>query len=539
MKNDIYRILSVLTVLVLISLACSLGSKKGTDEQTNDSSVNVTQENQEEEPEVDLPELGEERRSEEGGYAYRVIPDFKVESSIGITSMVAPDGSYEAGPLVMIIGGVKDEGSTTESVYKNMKASSTAITFSNERKIKIDGHPGIAVDFSGTLGGEQILGSMAIAVTELQQISILANAPKEQWENELAPLFEAVVKSIRLFEPAAEAVMTEPVMEVMPTEVAAAEPTPIAVDQPKAKMMRQWAKTAFASSEYTNEDWSANQATGAPNTSSCEDSKTAWASVSADGKEWLELYYVDFVIPTEVNIHISYAPNQVVLVELLGASGNVYEVYKKNPHNTDICPFILSIPVNTVNEEVGGVRITVDQSFHSSWNEIDAVELVGLIPDTPASASQPTLDADVDYRIFTFSQTPLSQVAAGKFHCEIVRGEEAMITLPDPETLVNVYDVEYQFIASTYKPNIFISIFLPKNYQQGQVYVTEYASAKPGEQMTATVAIDQDLYMAYDGWMYVTEKDGKFTGGILFLSVKPNETSPVVETRCIFNQISK
>jgi len=160
---------------------------------------------------------------------------------------------------------------------------------------------------------------------------------------------------------------------------------------PAGDEIRQWAKYAYASSSYSDPDWHATQATGAPDTlvDECEDLPTAWASEGSDTVEWLELVYETPVIPTEIDIIQTHSPNQVVKVELIDSAGLYQEVYTGVPaDHWGECPYTLSIPVN-VNFAAGGLKITIDQSvIGTSWNEIDAVELVGYPVD--GSASEPT-----------------------------------------------------------------------------------------------------------------------------------------------------
>jgi hypothetical protein len=145
-------------------------------------------------------------------------------------------------------------------------------------------------------------------------------------------------------------------------------------------LVRQWAISAVASSEYGTSDWSAMQTTGAPNTPECGDYVTAWAAASSDTEEWVELTYATFVHPTEVNIVQTYNPAQVVKVELIDNVSGYHVVYTGEPKAMGECPYVLSIPVESADYVVGGIRITIDQSVLQDWNEIDAVELVG----TPA-----------------------------------------------------------------------------------------------------------------------------------------------------------
>ena len=142
---------------------------------------------------------------------------------------------------------------------------------------------------------------------------------------------------------------------------------------------RQWAVSATASSEYGDTGWAAMQATGAPDTPECGDYTTAWASEGYDTVEWIELDYDTPVLPTEVNIYQTYNPNQVIQVALRDLEGDYQTVYLGTPQDeSDDCPFVLSIPIEGIDWQVDGVKITIDQTEFEDWNEIDAVELVGI-----------------------------------------------------------------------------------------------------------------------------------------------------------------
>lgn len=168
--------------------------------------------------------------------------------------------------------------------------------------------------------------------------------------------------------------------------------------EPASKeLIRQWASSANASSEYDNPDWSAQQATGAPDTLECGDKPTAWASYDQFTVEWIEVRYDTPVIPTEINIYESHTPTQVVRVEVLDMKDIYHEVYTAQPKMAADCPYILSIPVQGADYQAVGVKITIDQSqLDLPWAEIDAVELVGYSdvavaeqPPQPAGESEP------------------------------------------------------------------------------------------------------------------------------------------------------
>ena len=143
--------------------------------------------------------------------------------------------------------------------------------------------------------------------------------------------------------------------------------------------IRQWAESAEASSEFADPEWSAAQATGAPDTPRCGDYQTAWATAGSDTIESVELTYPVSVYVTGINIVQSYNPNQVIRVELVGAFGRSITVYEGRPNQIDqSCPYTFSIPLERTEGRFNKLRITVDQSVLGlGWNQIDSVELIG------------------------------------------------------------------------------------------------------------------------------------------------------------------
>jgi hypothetical protein len=144
-------------------------------------------------------------------------------------------------------------------------------------------------------------------------------------------------------------------------------------------VVSQWAIAADASSHWGSTDgWSAMQATGEPDTDECGDYETAWASSSSTGVDWLELFYATLVIPTQINIYETHSPGFIVEVEVIDEDDFYYTVWQGDPAPVDECPRIFSVAVTGIDFPVVGVRINLDQSDGGSWNEIDAVELVGI-----------------------------------------------------------------------------------------------------------------------------------------------------------------
>ena len=273
--------------------------------------------------------------------------------------MEAPDADPELGPAVMLIGAAAEESQTSEELYDESVGDLEAgIEVSEPREITVGGLPGLIADVSGDFEGQEMNGqAVFVAVSPTQHFTMFGVAPGERWDGELAPLFDAVLASISFFEATSE-------FEFEEEEV--------------GQEIRQWAASATASSEYGNPGWAAFQATGALDTFECGDYTTAWASSSSSTVEWIELTYDTPVCPTEVNIIQTYNPDQVLFVDLLDVDGEYHDIYLGEPGEMAECPYTLSIPVEDADYQAIAVKITIDQSVLGSWNEIDAVELVGV-----------------------------------------------------------------------------------------------------------------------------------------------------------------
>jgi hypothetical protein len=146
---------------------------------------------------------------------------------------------------------------------------------------------------------------------------------------------------------------------------------------PASGVCEQWAMRATASSEWSETDWSANQATGQPNVAGCADDARAWASLESNGVDWLELEYNESVRPTEIRVHETFAPSAIVKVEVKDGAGTYHTVYTASP-GSQSCPRVLTIPVTGISAMVKVVRVSLDQRTMDYWNEIDAVKLIGV-----------------------------------------------------------------------------------------------------------------------------------------------------------------
>jgi len=336
---------------------------------------------------MEMPEvpLGDVYSNNLGGYKFRQLPGYSLDEREVSVEMVAPQGNVEVGPAIFMFGEKTNKEMTLDELYDSQiqNFASEGLTFGDPRDVTIGGAPARSVDVSGTEGDVDMAGRIVVVLVAPQRMFLMAGiAPQDRWDDFVVD-FEALQNSIEFFEPGTAG-------------------TQLAETPSQGKEIRQWAKFAFASSEFTSSDWSAMQATGAPDTflDECADATTAWASFDPDTVEWIELQYETPVIPTEINIIQTHSPDQVVKVELVDMTGAFREVYSAVPRDLWLeCPYTLTIPLD-VGYEVAGLKITLDQSVIApTWNEIDAVELVGF----PAEESKPNGESSADLSDLTFT----------------------------------------------------------------------------------------------------------------------------------------
>ena len=163
------------------------------------------------------------------------------------------------------------------------------------------------------------------------------------------------------------------------TATPTATPTPAPVTS--TSTISQWADKASASSEDTPTSWSAMQATGAPDTDTYGDFPTAWASQQADNSiQWLELEYSKPVYATGVNVIENYNPGTLVRVDAKD-NNNVYRtVWTGTDPGKGISGEISSSNISFLKTTypVSTLRLFFDTDLVPGWNEIDAVQLIGI-----------------------------------------------------------------------------------------------------------------------------------------------------------------
>jgi hypothetical protein len=217
MKKRRWLILAVI-FLMAATLSCGLfGGSEETPEAAaptqpaGDSSETESEappqdagESQPSQPSAPQANLGETYRSEMGGYAFQAIPGYEVEEAFGFASMTAPGADPEKGPTFLLIGGTNDEPATTEELFSEFmeKPDEEDVVILEQREVTVDGKPGILAELEGPddTGETMRVRVVIVAVSDVQQFTMLATAPMDRWD-EVTANFDSVLDSVSFFEP--------------------------------------------------------------------------------------------------------------------------------------------------------------------------------------------------------------------------------------------------------------------------------------------------------------------------------------------------
>lgn len=463
-------------------------------------------------------QLGPVQRVEAGGFSFRTIPDYEVEAFLGDAFMAAPDAETQVGPVIILSTSAITGAATLDEAVARAQAEFAEFKPSAPRDVTVGGVPGKQFDVTGTEGGKEVIARITVAKPAADRNFIMAAiSPVSRWAGEVEPLYSAVLASVQFFAPVL------PTMPVIPT----LPPPPTSV----AGEYRQWATGAVASSEYGDPDWAAIQAIGAPNVGACGDDEKAWASLDGWGVEWIELTYPVPVHVTQVNIYQTYNPDQVVKVELIDITSEYHEVYTAQPTPRD-CPFVLNIAVPQTDYLASGLRITIDQSVLGlGWNEIDAVELVGVpegpVPTPQAVAQTPAAGAPEGF-IWRLDSQPGDKFYAaagltigpdGNLYLADALARFHVIS-PDGELLKTVQDYSHLFVTADIDVgpdgNLYIADWGSDDYPisvytlDGE-FVRAWGSKGPGEGQFGDYSPDY-LAICPDGLVYVVDTNEDAAG---------------------------
>lgn len=124
-------------------------------------------------------------------------------------------------------------------------------------------------------------------------------------------------------------------------------------------------------------DWSAMQMVGPPDADPSRDDRHAWASAQPDmGLQWIELAYANPDRARAVRVHEVNAPGALSELRACDESGAWHSLWTGASPASHSGPFQISF--STTSYRIRALRLVLDTDRIAGWNEIDAVELVGL-----------------------------------------------------------------------------------------------------------------------------------------------------------------
>lgn len=496
MHTKTIRIISLITLLSLFSLSCNLLSlalnKSGNQSSSSEETPAAGKQS---------GETGsEDYIYDEGGFQFTPVSDWKVNCAIGIIQMAAPDASDEFGPAFLIMAGENPDEMTNEEAFEKLKEQSTAAKIGKPKKMKVDGVSALQAELTSTQGDIEIQSIVVTAmITPTRQFSFLAMAPMDRWKGEIEPYYQDLLKSIKFFDPVAGATCPDEVgFTDLPNPPEVNETPPELVET--GELLHQWAMYATASSEYSSDSWSAMQATGAPDVNECTDSSDAWASMDADSEEWLELTYATPVIPTEIIVHMNYNPSQITEIQIIDVNYDAYTVLETEPVNVDYCPDVYQISIELDKEVyITGIKIFIDQSqLGTGWNEIDAVELIGIpsgataaeIPQSSAPGTSSNSSSISPYQPNELDPGAYTYDISG-YENDVVMGANVQYQSTDNGYVVGLISGTERYI---------ISLFIPKEgIHAGLIQMAPYDQTSAAKGLTAAIYINAFLYIAQDG----------------------------------------
>ena len=186
----------------------------------------------------------------------------------------------------------------------------------------------------------------------------------------------------------------------------------VAQNNPPGVRIAQWASSADATSQYSDDEWSARQATGEPNVRECGDSTNAWASAEPTDGEVLTLEYSTPVIPTQVNIYQSFNSGAITGIDIVTVDGLAIPV-RNSADPGGACPAVFSINLPAGLPLSDSIIIYLDQTIVGDWNEIDAVELVGFARQGTENEVSLNTDNYPEYTLITNDERGGAQQTLG------------------------------------------------------------------------------------------------------------------------------
>lgn len=154
--------------------------------------------------------LGDTQSVEPGGFSFQAVSGLRAEIQGSQVTLRNPDAT-----ISISLAGAPSKGdtqslqSTLDNFMNAVAKDASNFKASESYPVTVAGSDGLAVDISGELFGDEITGQIVVVSPENKQFffafGFAVNGPAgNRWENEGRPAFEAVLSSIRFFEPVSD-----------------------------------------------------------------------------------------------------------------------------------------------------------------------------------------------------------------------------------------------------------------------------------------------------------------------------------------------
>ena len=164
---------------------------------------------------------------------------------------------------------------------------------------------------------------------------------------------------------------------------------------PSTAQITEYASTATATSQFTSTDWSAMQATGAPDTGAYGDRSTAWAPLEPNSTvpEVLTVNYTTPLFADGVDIRETNGNGFVTEVDAIDTNGVTHVVWTGTDPSLPGSPvdFNVTFPQTTYLVQSLNIVVNTDHDL-STWEEIDSVQIqgdAGALPGVRVAFSGP------------------------------------------------------------------------------------------------------------------------------------------------------
>ena len=322
----------------------------------------------------------------------------------------------------------------------------------------------------------------------------------------------------------------EPTATIVPELI---EAVPTAVPDP----LRQWATVADTGDYFVD----GSLALGPPVKSDCRyfpsDSAWIYQGETRDPAAYLQVFYEQPVIPTQVNIHLVYYFSGIVSVSLIDLDGVAHEVYTGQPSLLDDCPTVLTVEIDEFAQPVYAVRMDVAMEDPDAFEitAIDAVELVGLPVDTTLPTPEPTPDGGVN----SLGISP-ADVPAGYVYFTVTdRNSNEGVYLSQDSKITWLHEEEIwlvRFVGADFQAEVWL--YLPGELLEGRSLAMEGFTLPEPRIPSARLWLYDRFIPLMEGSLTLDEvTDETITGMAVFSGIDPVNDGDHYGVVAVFNQV--